>query len=306
MIKPPALKTGDRIAVVAPASSFNRAEFDLGITELRRLGFEPVYDDSVFETSMFTSGSASVRAAAFRRAWDDPDVAALLAVRGGYGSVQLLPELTAWHPQRRPKLFIGYSDNTSLLSWLNCQCGVAALFGPMIEGRLARGSEGYHETSFLQLALGEGAGLELRPPGLSVIKPGDVAGPMFGGTLTQLAASMGTPYAFDPPADYVLFIEDVSERPYRLDRMLMQLRLGGLLARASAMVFGEMRACDEASGKPTARDVAANFADDVPGPVIFGFPSGHTTGPCWTLPLGVRVRVLTSPASLIVEESPVS
>jgi muramoyltetrapeptide carboxypeptidase len=306
VIKPPALTAGDRIAVVAPASSFNRAEFDLGIAELRRLGFEPVYDNSLFETSMFTAGSSAVRATAFRQAWDDPDVAALLAVRGGYGSVQLLPELTTWQPQRRPKLFIGYSDNTSLLSWLNCQCGVAALFGPMIEGRLARGAEGYHETSFLQLAMGEGAGLELRPPGLSIIKPGDVSGPMFGGTLTQLAASMGTPYAFDPPADYVLFIEDVSERPYRLDRMLMQLRLGGLLARASAIIFGEMRACDEASGTPTARDVAAAFAEDVPGPVIFGFPSGHTTGPCWTLPLGVRVRVKTTPDPVvIVEESPV-
>ena len=306
MIKPPALKAGDRIAVVSPASSFTRAEFDLGITEIRRLGFAPVYDDSVFETSMFTSGSAAVRAAAFKRAWEDPDIAALLAVRGGYGSVQLLPELGAWRPERRPKLFIGYSDNTSLLSWLNCQCGVAALFGPMIAGRLARGAEGYDEASFLNLAMGKGAGLELRPGGLSVIKPGDAAGPMFGGTLTQLAASMGTPYAFDPPGGYILFIEDVSERPYRLDRMLMQLRLGGLLARAGAIVFGEMRACDEASGTPTARDVAATFAADVPGPVIFGFPSGHTTGPCWTLPLGVRVRVKTSPEPLvIVEESPV-
>jgi muramoyltetrapeptide carboxypeptidase len=306
VIKPPALKSGDRIAVVSPASSFNRAEFDLGIAELRRLGFEPVYDNSVFETAMFTAGSAAVRAAAFKRAWDDPEIAALLAVRGGYGSVQLLPELADWYPQRRPKLFIGYSDNTSLLSWLNCQCRVASLFGPMIEGRLARGAEGYDEASFLQLVLGKGAGLELRPGGLSVIKPGHAAGPLFGGTLTQLTASMGTPYAFNPPPDYILFIEDVGERPYRLDRMLMQLRLGGLLARATGIVFGEMRACDEASGAPTARDVAAHFAADVPGPVIFGFPAGHSTGPCWTLPLGVRVQVKTTPdAAIVVEESPV-
>lgn len=306
MIKPPALKAGDRIAVVSPASSFNRAEFDLGIAEIRRLGFEPVYDDSVFDTAMFTSGSPAVRAEAFKRAWDDPSVAALLAARGGYGSVQLLPELAGWHPERRPKLFIGYSDNTSLLSWLNCQCGITALFGPMIEGRLARGAQGYDERSFLRLAQGKGAAFELRPEGLSVIQPGEATGSLFGGTLTQLAASMGTPYAFDPPADYILFIEDVSERPYRLDRMLMQLRLGGLLARAKAMVFGEMHACEEASGTPTARDVAANFAADVPGPVIFGFPAGHTTGPCWTLPLGVRVRVKTTPTPVvIVEESPV-
>ena len=141
---------------------------------------------------------------------------------------------------------------------------------------------------------------------MSVIKRGDAAGPLYGGTLTQLAASMGTPYAFNPPPDYILFIEDVGERPYRIDRMLTQLRLCGLLARATAIVFGEMRACDEASGTPTARDVATAFAADVPGPVIFGFPSGHTTGPCWTLPLGVRVRVRTSPEpSLVVEESPV-
>jgi muramoyltetrapeptide carboxypeptidase len=306
VIKPPALKIGARIAIVSPASSFNRAEFDLGVAEIRRLGYEPVYDDTVFETAMFTSGTAAVRAAAFKRSWDDPDVTALLAVRGGYGSVQLLPELAEWHPERNPKLFIGYSDNTSLLSWLNCQCGMTGLFGPMIEGRLARGAEGYDQTSFLRLAQGTGAGLALSPSGVSVIKNGEAVGPLFGGTLTQLAASMGTPYTFDPPSDYILFVEDVNERPYRLDRMLTQLRLGGVLARARAIVFGEMRACDEASGAPTARDIAAVFAADVPGPVIFGFPAGHSTGPCWTLPLGVRVRVRTSPEpSVIVEESPV-
>ena len=307
VIRPPALKAGDRIAIVSPASSFNRDEFDLGVAEIRRLGYQPVYDDSIFAKSMFTSGSPTVRAQAFKRSWDDPGVAALLAVRGGYGSVQLLPELAGWRPQQHPKLFIGYSDNTSLLSWLNCQCGVTTLFGPMIEGRLARGPEGYDQTSFTRLVQGQGAGFELRPEGLSVIKAGDASGPLFGGTLTQLAASMGTPYAFDPPKGSVLFIEDVGERPYRLDRMLTQLRLGGVLARARAMVFGEMRACDEPSGSPTARDVAASFAADVPGPVLFGFPAGHTTGPCWTLPLGVRVRVTSDPEPvLLVEESPVA
>jgi muramoyltetrapeptide carboxypeptidase len=306
--KPRALKHGDRIAIVAPASPFNREEFTRGVAEIERLGFVPVFDDSVFEKdSGYLAGAPEVRAAAFMRYWTDPDVSALLAVRGGYGSVQLLPLLDRSKVMAGPKVFIGYSDNTSLLSWLNCQCGITALFGPMIEGRLARGAEGYDEPSFLNLARGKGAGLELRPGGLSVIKKGDTAGPLFGGTLTQLAASMGTPYAFDPPADYILFVEDVSERPYRLDRMLMQLRLGGVLARAKALVFGEMRACEEASGSPTARDVAMSFAGDVPGPVIFGFPAGHTTGPCWTLPLGVRVRVSTSPhPSVLVEESPVA
>jgi muramoyltetrapeptide carboxypeptidase len=133
-----------------------------------------------------------------------------------------------------------------------------------------------------------------------------VSGPLFGETLSQLVASLGTPFAFSPPPGHVLFLEEVGERPYRLDRMLTQLRLGGVLARARALVFGEMRGCDEAAGTPKACDVAAAFAGDVPGPVIFGFPAGHSTGPCWSLPLGVRVRVTTSPEpSIVVEESPV-
>ena len=307
MIKPPALKPGDRIAIVSPASPFDRAEFERGVVEIRRLGYEPVYDESVFETSMFTSGSADVRAAAFTRAWLDPCVAALIAVRGGYGSVQLLPMLGSWRPQKTPKLFIGHSDNTSLLSWLTCQCGITALYGPMIEGRLARGSEGYDEMSLLRLVQGTGAGLELQPDGLSVIKTGQAEGQLFGGTLTQLAGSLGTPYAFDPPEGSILFIEDVNERPYRIDRLMTQLRLSGGLARARGLVFGEMLGCDEPVGTPTARDVIHALTSDFAGPVLFGFPSGHTRGPFWTLPLGVRVRVKTTPRpSILVEESPVA
>ncbi len=307
MIKPPALKPGDHIAIVSPASSFDRGEFERGVAEIRRLGYEPVYDESVFDTSMFTSGSAEVRAAAFTRAWSDPTVAALIAVRGGYGSVQLLPMFDSWRPQDTPKLFIGYSDNTSLLTWLTCRCGITALHGPMIEGRLARGAEGYDETSLLRLMQGTGAGLELQPDGLSVIRMGQAEGLLFGGTLTQLAGSLGTPYAFDPPDGSILFIEDVNERPYRIDRMMTQLRLSGVLARARGLVFGEMRGCDEPAGAPTAREAIHALTADFAGPVVIGFPSGHTSGPSWTLPLGVRVRVETTPRpSIRVEESPVA
>jgi len=307
VIKPPALQSGARLAIVSPASPFDRTEFDRGVAEIRRLGYEPVYDESVFDTSMFTSGSAEVRAAAFTRAWSDPTVAALIAVRGGYGSVQLLPLFHSWRPQDAPKLFIGYSDNTSLLTWLTCHCGITALHGPMIEGRLARGAEGYDETSLLRLMQGTGVGLGLQPDGLSVIKTGEAEGLLFGGTLTQLAGSLGTPYAFEPPDGSILFIEDVNERPFRIDRMMTQLRLGGVLARARGLVFGEMRGCDEPSGAPTARDAIHALTADFAGPVVIGFPSGHTSGPSWTLPLGVRVRVETTPRpSICVKESPVA
>ena len=303
---PAALTPGDRIAVVSPASASARDEFDAGVAELRRLGFDPVYDETVFAREAgYLAGTPELRAGAFLRFWRDPGVRALIAVRGGYGSVQLLPFLDRDTIRATPKLFIAYSDNTSLLSWLTCQCGISALHGPMLERRLSRGADGYDESSFMALVQG-GSGLALAPDGLTVFQHGEAVGPLFGGTLTQLAASMGTPYAFDPPQGAILFIEDVSERPYRIDRMLTQLRLSGVLDRAAALVFGEMRSCDEANGRVTARDVVQRLTRGFAGPVVFGFPSGHTTGPCWTLPLGVSVRLVTRPhPSLLVEEAPV-
>ncbi len=307
--KPRAVQPGDRVAIVAPASPFPREPFELGIAELRRLGYEPVYDDAVFAREAgYLAGTAELRAASFLRYWGDPAVAALVAARGGYGSVHQLPLIQSAMATGEPKMFIGYSDNTSLLSWLTTHHGVTALHGPMLDGRLGKGVEGYDQRSFVDLLQGRGRGLLLAPEGVEALRPGETVGPLFGGTLTQLTASLGTPYAFDPPAGCVLFLEDVNERPYRLDRMLTQLRLSGVLSRARALVFGEMRGCQEAdaSAQTSSRAVAERFASDFNGPVLYGFPSGHTTGPCWTIPLGVRVRVRSAPRpSLLVEESPV-
>jgi muramoyltetrapeptide carboxypeptidase len=147
---------------------------------------------------------------------------------------------------------------------------------------------------------------ELSPPALSTVRTGDARGPLFGGTVTQLLSSLGTPYAFDPPAGYVLFLDEVGERPYRLDRMVTQLRQAGLLGRASGIVIGELPRCDEPAGDPTARAVMTTLFQDFSGPVIIGFPSGHTVGPAMTLPFGVQCRVVAdSRPRLIIEESAV-
>jgi muramoyltetrapeptide carboxypeptidase len=175
----------------------------------------------------------------------------------------------------------------------------------MLDRRLSRGPAGYDEGSFMALAQG-GAGLTLAPDGLLVLQHGETVGPLHGGTLTALVSSLGTPYAFDPPRGAILFIEDIGERPYRIDRMLTQLRLSGVMERAAGLVFGEMRSCDEPDGRLTARDVVQRMTKGFAGPVVYGFPSGHTVGPCWTLPLGVSVRLMTRPhPSIVVEEAPV-
>jgi muramoyltetrapeptide carboxypeptidase len=306
MLKPRALRPGDRLAVVSPASPFKRDEFDGGIAELRRLGFEPVYDESVFARQAYVSGPARLRADAIRRALDDDSIAGLIAVRGGYGSAQLLPLLERDQIRRARKALIGYSDITSLLTFFTLGCGLVAFHGPMLAGRLSRGAAGYDRDSFLAAVCGAALPREMAADGLETIRPGEARGPMFGGTVTQLLASLGTPYAFSPPEGHVLFFDEVGERPYRLDREVLQLSQSGLLARAAAIVIGELPRCDEPSGGPAARAVMADLLADFHGPVIMGFPSGHTTGPATTLPLGVDCRVIAgSRPRVIIEESAV-
>lgn len=305
MRKPPALRSGDRIAIVAPASPFSREEFDAGLREIEALGFEPVYQEDVFARDGYVAGRPEVRARAWTAAWQDTSVRALIAARGGYGSVQMLPLLDAAATRGQAKAFIGYSDNTSLLTWLTQQCATVAFHGPMVEGRFAKGPAGYDRDTFLRCLCHAAPAGEITHPLLEALLPGEAEGVLVGGTLTQLTASLGTPFAFDPPRGCVLFVDEVAERPYRVDRMLTQLRLAGILARAAAVVFGELPRCDETPAGPTARTAALRALEGFPGPVLFGLPSGHTTGPTLTLPLGVRARVRADghPAVLIEESA---
>jgi len=308
MIRPNRLSRGSRIAVVAPASAFRRDDFDSGVAELSRLGFEPLWEPSVFERRAYVAGSAEVRAGAINRALQDPTIAALIAVRGGYGSAQLLPLLDPAHIRAARKPIIGYSDITALLTFVTLHCGVVSFHGTMLEARLARGEDGYDRRSFERALCSPEPMGDFDAPGVEVIAPGEFAGPIVGGTVTQLLASLGTPYAFDPPAGYVLFFDEVGERPYRLDRMVTQLRQAGLLAKAGAVVIGELPRCDEDSGQTTARAAMAELFADFPGPVLIGFPSGHTVGPQQTIPFGVRARVVGDRRAprLVIEEPAVS
>jgi len=295
MLKPKRLRAGDKVAVVAPASSFLREEFDTGVAEIQQLGFEPVFDESVFaQHGGYLAGEGRVRAEAFLRAWRDPSVRALIAVRGGYGSVHLLPYLEKEDLRQTPKAFVGYSDLTTLLTYLTGSCGIVSFHGPMVDRRLSRGIGAYDRDSFMgALTSTEPLG-QLSAPNLETLNKGEAAGTLMGGTLAQLVASLGTPYAFSPPQGHVLFLEDVAERPFRLDRMMTQLRLSGVLELASAVVLGDFVDCDEPGSELAAKAVLANLLRDFNGPVVYGFPSGHTRGPLVTLPFGVRARVVAN------------
>jgi muramoyltetrapeptide carboxypeptidase len=308
MLKPRALKPGARISVVAPASPFKRDEFDAGVQELKALGFTPVYDDSVFAkgTPPYVAGAPEVRAKAIRSALADPSIDAVISVRGGYGSAQLLPLLDVDEARRARKPFIGYSDLTAVLSFLTMQCGITAFHGPMLDECLSRGEARYDRASFINAVTRAEPVGELAPAGLEVMRAGEARGMLLGGTVTQLLATMGTKWAFDPPRGFVLLFEEVGERPYRLDRMVTQLRQAGILAKASAIVIGELNGCDEPGGGLTGRSVMNDVLADFPGPVIVGFPTGHTKGAVFTLPLGVACRVIANERPrLVIEEAAV-
>lgn len=296
------LQSGDRVALVAPASSFPAEEVTAGVAELARLGFEAVYDQSLFDRRRFVAGSADVRAHAIHQAWADPSVVALIAMRGGYGSAQVLPLLDASLLRDARKALIGYSDITALLSFYQLN-GLNAIHGPMIDRRLSKGPSAYDEDSFRRVMMAVEPAGELRPPELEVLRPGRASGTLTGGTITQLVSSLGTPWAFYAPPGCALFLEDIGERPYRIHRMLTQLAQAGVFSRASAIVFGEFPGCDEPGGDPAIRDVLHEFTAGFGGPVLSGFPSGHTAGATWTLPFGVRAEVVgdSSPAVVITE-----
>lgn len=298
------VRSGSRVALVAPASGFDRAEFDAGVAELKRLGLEPVWDDAVFDRQAMTAGRPRVRVVSLLRAFDEMGADAVISVRGGYGSVELLPLIDVDRIARSRTAFVGYSDVTSLHSFIAAKAGLASVHGAMIDRRIAAGPAAYDSATFLRSLSEEPLG-EIAPPGLETINQGIATGPMAGGTLTQILASIATPYEFFPPDDHVLFLDEVNERPYRLHRMLMQLRLSGRLEKAGAVVFGEMPGCDEPGGRITAREVIQDVLEGFRGPVLLGFPSGHTTSPTLSIPLGVRAQVVGDPSTprVVFEEA---
>ncbi len=293
MQTPRVIVPGDRIAIIAPASPFERGRFEAGVAEIERLGLVPVLTEGVFARRGYVAGTAQSRAAALTAAWRDPSVAAIMAARGGYGSAQVLPWLDPCVFRASTKPFIGHSDVTALLSYLTIHCGTTCFHGPMVV-TLSEGATGYDRNSFRRCLMQTEPVGELTGDGLVALRPGDARGPLLGGTLTQLVASLGTPFAFAPPPGCVLLLDEIGERPYRLDRMLTQLAASGVLGQAAAVVCGEFPDCDEPHGQPTARAVLAELLETFPGPVLFGFQTGHTRGPGLTVPLGVEVRVVGS------------
>jgi muramoyltetrapeptide carboxypeptidase len=295
VIRPAALRRGDKIALIAPASSFNRERFLVGCDRLRQMGYEPVYSQNIFDRDIYFAGSVERRTHEFHEFWRRDDIAALICVRGGYGSNYLLEKIDYRMVAEHPKIFLGSSDITSLLTAVHDRTGLICFHGPMVAKDIAGGTfDGVSWESALQGA----ADWSVPTSGIEVLRHGRAAGRLYGGCLSMLVGSLGTPFEIQMD-DAILFIEDIAEKPFRIDRMLMQLRLAGKLDKVRGFVFGEMLDCAPPQGETyTLQQVIMRILAPYNVPVVYGLKSGHVTSGNVTLPIGVQAELAAEGAEV--------
>lgn len=288
MLKAAALKPGDKVGLLAPASSFSREAFETGCDRLRQMGYEPVYSPEIFSRELYFAGTEQRRFDELKGLLARDDIAALICVRGGYGSNYLLEKFSFELFARHPKILLGCSDITSLLTTITDRTGLVTFHGPMVAKDIA---EGTFESSSWNNALQGAINWEIPAGGVETLRPGHARGRLYGGCLSMLVASLGTPFEIDTEGT-ILFIEDIAEKPFRIDRMLMQLHLAGKLKKVRGFVFGEMLDCRPPEGESyTLQQVILRVLQPYNVPIVYGLRSGHVSSGNLTLPLGVEAEL---------------
>jgi muramoyltetrapeptide carboxypeptidase len=308
VIKPAALRDGDAVAIIAPASNLKADYLARGVAELERLGFRARYEPGILDKVRYTAGDDRRRAAELTRAFTDPEIKAVWAARGGYGSMRLFNLLDEDLIGRSPKIFIGYSDMTALSLYFYRRFGWVTFHGPMAAKDLAGGEEHYdRETLIKAITVATPLG-EIRSNKTEMLHRGAggrVTGRLLGGCLSLISAMMGAPDELDTRGS-ILFLEDTATRPYAIDRMLQQLNLAGKFEEVRGIVFGEMTDCvQHADQGYRIQDVLAECTADLNVPVMFGLPSGHSPSGNLTLPLGVTATLDADRGALSVDEAAV-
>lgn len=278
------------MGIVAPASNIRRADLELGCEGLRRAGYSPFYLDSIFDRDLYFAGSVERRVSELQEMFDRDEVRAIVCARGGYGANYLLNCLDLDKIASHPKLFIGYSDLTCLLTNFIDSLGLVTFHGPMATKDWSH--DGGVDLSSWKSALSQTSlwDVPLNPETTGLVD-GNAQGTLYGGCLSILVASLGTPYQIKTVGK-ILFLEDVAAKPYQIDRMLMQLKLGGHLDDVLGIIFGEMVDCRQSPTQDyTLQEVIMRIVGDLRVPVAFGVKSGHVTSGNITLPFGVNASL---------------
>jgi len=296
LILPPPVAPPDRIGVAALSGPVDPDRLARGLAALAALGFEPVPAANLSARDGLFAGSDDERLAAFHALAADPTIRAILFARGGHGVLPLLPRIDWDLLAARPRAYVGYSDLTPFLLAVVARLGLVAFHGPMVAADLARGLGPEEEASLL----GALAGRAPAPlPVARWLSEGRAEGPLLGGCLSLLTATLGTPWAPDL-AGAILFWEDLNEPLYRLDRMLTHLDLSGNLTAVRGMVVGHCRPTDAGSETdPRWPAVLSRASRAICGPKAVGVPAGHGT-PNLTLPLGAVAHLDPVAGGLVI------
>jgi muramoyltetrapeptide carboxypeptidase len=303
-IKPPALRRGDTVGIVAPASNVQPGALEAGCAALRELGYKPFYFDSIFEQDLYFAGSAARRVRELEEMFVRDDVRAIVCARGGYGSNYLLDLLDLKKIKAHPKIFVGYSDLTSLLTYFADAAGLITFHGPMVAKDFAH-ADGIDLASWERTLSGSSEWTLDLDSDVQPLLEGSAEGILYGGCLSILVASLGTPYEIRTVGT-ILFVEDVNAKPFQIDRMLMQLKLAGKLADIRGIIFGEMLDCaqNQNSDKDqgyTLQEVVLRGVGDLGVPVAYGLRSGHVSRGNITLPFGVKAALNVTAAGVEIK-----
>src|SRR5215472_1766624 len=310
-VRPAALRPGDTVGIIAPSGVIGRDGLEAGCGWLLRKGFQPFYLPSILDRDLYFAGSAQRRLTELHEMFSRPEVKAIICARGGYGCNYLLPDLDLNLVRANPKIFCGCSDVTTLLTYLCDRVGMVTFHGPMLNVDIR--PDGVDDESWgAAFISGEVCQRKFSRDEVQTLVPGSAQGTLYGGCLSILCASLGTPYEIDTRGT-ILFLEDLAEPAYRIDRMLMQLKLAGKFDGVQGVIFGEMLNCARNVQDYALQDVVLRVVGDLGVPVAYGLKSGHVSRAAFTLPFGVAAEfsaadnvMLALGASVKSEATPVS
>ncbi|AOY75045.1 S66 peptidase family protein [Clostridium formicaceticum] len=305
MIKPKALELGDTIGIIAPASPSTKKKIDLAKEKLNALGYKVRVGKSCYAAHGYLAGKDDLRAEDVNHMFEDEMIKGIICLRGGYGATKILDKLDFKAIENNPKVFVGYSDITALHLAINQKCHLVTFHGPMAASDFAGDMEDFTRVSFLKAVTTSHPMEDTENPvseKLKCLVEGEATGKIIGGNLSLIAATMGTPYEIDTKGK-LLFLEDIGEAPYRIDRMLTQLALAGKFHDAVGIILGDFKDC-EASQEEKSLDLMEVFKEIIlpyGKPTVYNLKAGHCS-PMLTLPFGVNTILKATETKLYIEE----
>ncbi|AOR24947.1 S66 peptidase family protein [Clostridium taeniosporum] len=294
MRRPKPLKKGDKIALLGLSSPTTEERLDLSIKVMTDLGFEVIVGESCRSHYGYLSGEDKIRANDLNKMFFDKSISGIFAIRGGYGATRILDKLDYNVIKKNPKVFAGYSDVTAIHNVINCRCDLITFHAPMPATEIYKGLDEYSEYYFEKSIFKSkplGKIINIKGMEMKSLVNGKAEGQLVGGNLSVICSTLGTPYEIDTKGK-ILFLEEIDEYPYKIDRMIMQLKQCNKFKDANGIILGKWTDCLPPKGRDSLSlmQIFDELIGEEEKPIIYNFCCGHCL-PTMTLPLGAKVKI---------------